>query len=130
MSRGMVAGLVYFGIVFAVAFALGTVRVLVLVPTLGELAAVLAELPILLVVSWMVCSWAIARFDVPATVQSRLIMGGVAFTVLMIAELGGSMIGFGRTLSQYIEQYRTVSGVLGLTGQVLFAAIPLIQSGR
>ena len=126
--RGALVGLVYFGVVFAIAFALGTLRVLVLIPRLGETAAVLIELPILLTVSWLVCRWAIARFDVPSAFSVRLVMGVLAFTMLMLVELTGSVIGFGRTLSEHMEQYRTLPGVFGLTGQIAFGTFPLLQS--
>jgi hypothetical protein len=65
------AGAVYFTIVFAVGFLLGTVRVLVLVPRVGETAAVMIELPIILAASWITCRWLIARFSVPARPMAR-----------------------------------------------------------
>ena len=43
MNRALTAGLAYFVLVFALAFAMGVLRVLVLVPRLGEVAAVLIE---------------------------------------------------------------------------------------
>ena len=65
LTRAAWAGLAYFGIVFATGFALGTLRVLAVTPRLGENAAVLLELPIILTLSWVACRWLISRFDVP-----------------------------------------------------------------
>jgi hypothetical protein len=49
----------YFGIVYALGFALGTVRVLAVAPRIGELPAVLLEAPIMLAASWVTCRWAL-----------------------------------------------------------------------
>ncbi len=62
---------------FAAGFAFGTVRVLLLVPRVGELSASLLELPIMLGISWFVCI--IARYQVRPRVTPRLTMGVVAF---------------------------------------------------
>jgi hypothetical protein len=129
MPSAAIAGLAYFSIVFAVGFALGTLRVLVLIPTFGDpIAAIIVELPIILALSWMASRWLIVRFDVPISFNARLVMGGLAFTTLMIAELGVSVFGFGRTLSAHLEQYRQLPTLLGLVGQIAFAAFPVIQS--
>jgi hypothetical protein len=128
-QRAAVAGLAYFAIVFAVGFALGTLRVFVLIPRFGDhVTAVIVELPIMLAVSWIASQWLIARFDVPESFSARLVMGSLAFTTLLIAELGVSVFGFGRTPSAHLEQYRQLPALLGLAGQVAFAVIPAIQS--
>jgi voltage-gated potassium channel Kch len=127
-SKASVAGLAYFGIIFPIAFALGTLRVLVLIPRLGELVALFVELPILLIISWVVCRRLIERIDVPPTLSERFVMGATAFAVLMLAEICGATFGFGRSLSEHFEQYWSLSGMLGLAGQIVFALIPIIQS--
>ena len=126
--RSSIASLAYFGVVFAAGFALGTLRVLILIPRLGENKAVLLELPIILALSWMACRWLIARFDVPTTALDRLVMGGLAFAVLMLAEFGVSVFGLDRSLSEHLEHYRHVPAALGLAGQIAFAAFPVVQS--
>jgi hypothetical protein len=114
-------------VVFAAGFGLGTFRVLVLAPTLGEIAAVLIELPILLAVSWVASRWLITRFDVQKLVSARLVMGGIAFAVLLVAEIGVSVFGFGRSLSAHLDQYRQLPALIGLVGQVAFASFPIVQ---
>ncbi len=125
--RAAWAGLAYFGVVFAAGFGLGTLRVLVLAPKLGENAAVLLELPIILAVSWAACRWLIARFGVPKMLTDRLVMGGLAFSVLIVAEIGVSVLGFGWTLSAHLEHYRQIPALIGLAGQVAFAWFPILQ---
>lgn len=127
MSRPVRAGLVYFAIVFAAGFALGTLRVLVAVPHIGELLAVLAELPLLLGVSWVACSYAIRRCDVGATFDARGTMGLVAFGVLMAAEFLLASVGFGRSPAEHLSRYAEPAQALGLAGQMAFGAMPLFR---
>ena len=117
----------YFAIVFIAAFALGAFRVTVIAPRLGTLTAVLIELPIVLGVSWIVCAQVVRLFDVPNAWLPRLLMGGLAFLLLMIAEPAIAIFGFGRSLAQYFSGFRSTAGLIGLIGQIAFALIPLVQ---
>jgi len=128
LVRAAIAGLTYFGAVFAAGFALGTLRVLVLMPRLGEALAVGLELPIMLALSWFACRWLVARFGVPEMLIARLVMGTLAFAILMLAELGVSTLAFGRSVSAHLDHYRELSAMLGLAGQIAFAMFPIIQS--
>jgi hypothetical protein len=127
MVRAVWAGLAYFAVVFAAGFGLGTLRVLILAPRLGESVSVLLELPIILAVSWAACRWLLTRFSVSSTLSARLVMGAVALVVLLTAEIGVSVLGFGRSLSAHLDQYRQLPAIIGLAGQVAFAAFPIIQ---
>ena len=69
------AGAAYFAIVFAVGFALGTVRTLFLASRFGEQLAVVMELPIILGASWIACGWVLRRWHLAASVGPRLTMG-------------------------------------------------------
>lgn len=121
------AAIAYFGAVFAAGFVLGTARVFVLLPRLGETAAIALELPIMLALSWIACRGLVARFEVPATLAARLAMGGLAFALLMIAELGVSTLLFGRSLGAHLDHYRQLPALLGLAGQIAFALFPVAQ---
>ncbi len=127
VTRAVLAGLYYFAIIFVAGFALGTARVLVLVPRFGESSAVLIELPVMLAVSWLACRWTITRLKVPTTLDARLLMGGLAFAVLMVAEAGISVLAFGRTLADHLDACRQTPGLLGLAAQIAFAAFPMVQ---
>ena len=127
MFRAAAAGAAYVGIVFAAGFLLGTLRVAVLAARIGETAAVMLELPIMLAISWIACRWLIARFDVAAILAPRLVMGGLAFAILILAEIGVSIVGFGRTFSDSLGHYRELAAMLGLAGQIAFAAFPALQ---
>jgi hypothetical protein len=121
------AGIAYFATVFLAGFVLGTVRVLFLIPRMSEAAAVLIELPIMLTLSWVVARWLIARLGVPAVMTARVTMGGLAFALLMIAELGVSVFLLDRSLIEHLNHYTELSALLGLAGQIAFAAIPAAQ---
>lgn len=132
---------IYFSIVFAAGFVLGAVRTLVLVPRAGPLAAVAIELPLMLYVSWRACRWTVQRFAVPATTAHRLGMGAIAFALLMAAEFeltAGLLAITPASLPQcthgpwpcFAATMATPQGLLGLLGQILFAAMPLIDMRR
>ncbi len=127
MHSGLKAGFVYFAVVFAAGFVLGTVRVLLLTPMLGKTGAVLTELPVILVISWLVCRWLVAKGPVPATLPARLAMGIVAFALLMAAEAGLAIFVFGQDVTGYLRSYQTMHAMLGLAGQLAFALFPLVQ---
>ena len=124
------AASLYFLAVFAAGFLLGTPRVLFIVPALGELPAVLLELPLMLVISWFVCRAVTARVPVGDDVGARLAMGVMAFALLMAAEILLGRYGFGRSLAEIVAAYGTAAGFIGLFGQVGFALIPLLQHPR
>ena len=56
-------------------------------------------------------------------------MGLVAFLVLMSAEVGLGAV-LGRSLADQLAAYKSPSGAIGLTAQVIFAMFPVIQVWR
>jgi hypothetical protein len=54
-------------------------------------------------------------------------MGGVALVLLLGAELGLSVLAFGRTIAEHLASYGSPAGALGLAGQVAFALFPLLR---
>ena len=129
MFPTVAAGLAYFVMAFGAGFLLGTVRVFLLIPRLGETIAVIVELPIMLLFCWVTARWLIACFDVAPRMSRRLAMGGLAFALLMLGELGISTIGFGRTIAGHVDQFADRSAILGLAGQIAFAMFPAMQLG-
>jgi hypothetical protein len=127
MPSVITAALAYFAAVFAVGFALGTLRVLVSEPAVGRMWATLIELPFILGVSWIVCTWVVARFRVAPVTLDRLAMGAIAFVVLMVAETLLDVLGFGRSFSEHMRGYAEPGPALGLMGQLIFALIPFLQ---
>jgi hypothetical protein len=127
MARAILAGAVYWGIVFAWAFALGVLRTVLVAPRIGQLSAVLLETPLVLGASWVASRWTVRRLGVGFAATERLVMGGAAFSLLMIAELATSVFAFGRPPAQWLAGFRTVPGAVGLIAQIAFGFVPLLQ---
>lgn len=124
MSAAWRAGVAYFALVFALGFLLGTLRVLLLAPVLGATVAVLLELPLMLAASWWVCAWLLRRFAVPSAATARLLMGGCAFALLLLAEFALATLVFAQSPAMFLASFRAPHGWLGLLGQLGFALMP------
>jgi hypothetical protein len=70
--RAIEAGALSAITVFLIGFILGTVRVLLLVPRLGETTVVMVEVPFMLTANWFVCRCCVDRLNVRRTVPTRL----------------------------------------------------------
>lgn len=128
--RILVAGAAYFLIVFVAGIVLGIVRVGVLAPNLGATIAVLIELPVILVISWYVCAAILRRVPLDSGHNEDVLAGGLAFVLLIAAEALFAVGLGGRTLPEFFAHMVTTDGLIGLIGQILFAAFPAIQTRR
>jgi hypothetical protein len=126
VRRAATAGAAYFAVAFAAGFALGAVRVTVLVPRVGEMAATLAEIPIILAVSWVACGWATARWRVPADTASRAAMGATALAMLLAADMLTGLA-MGIPLRSMATGFAEPARLVGLAAQLVFAALPLLR---
>lgn len=127
MAAAFRGGIVYFALVFAIGFGFGVVRQTLVIPRIGELAAVLLEVPLLLALAWPLCRRVVRRFAVAPLLADRLVMGLVAFGLLMLAELLLAVTLAGQTPAQHWARYAELPVQIGLAGQILFALIPLLQ---
>lgn len=123
MRTVLTAALAYWALVFAVGFALGTLRVTLLAPAIGPFAAVACEVPVMLLASWWGAKVVLRHWPLPDR-AARLAMGALALAVLMVAEAALARLAFGQSLSDWTAQLATAPGALGLAGQVVFALIP------
>jgi len=126
MTRIAAPAIAYALSVFAVGFGLGTLRVLVLAPLIGESAALLAELPVMLAVSVLAARWAVRRWQVARALGPRAAMGATAFALLMVCEAIVSLALFGNTPAEHLARYATPDAWPGLGAQIVFAAIPAL----
>ena len=122
------AGALYFAIVFGAGFALGTIRVLLLVPRVGERTAELMESPIMLAVTVLAARWIVRRFAVPLAASQRLGIGLVALGFLLLAELAVVLSLRGLTVAEYLATRDAVAGTVYLILLALFALMPLLVS--
>ena len=121
------AGALYFVLVFAAGFVLGTLRVAFVAPALGAVTAVALELPLILAIAWLTARTITARLAIALSAVPRLVMGGSAFALLVTAEYAGPVALMGMTGAEYLAKMTTAAGLIGLTGQILFALVPLAQ---
>ena len=126
MRRSLAAGLVYFLIVFAFAFAMGALRVSLIAPRIGDLAAVALEVPMVLAISWIVSGWLTGRMGAGSLAQA-IAMGAWAFVLLQVTEAALSVLMFGNTLAGHLGGMMTPAGALGLAGQAAFGLMPAVR---
>lgn len=115
--------------VFAAGFGFGSIRIFLVEPRIGPVPAALLEGPLMLIVSWRVCGWAMRRHSVARAAPDRLLMGGTAFALLMIAEFVLSLA-TGVPADRYLQTLAEPAKLIGLSAQLLFAAFPLLHPQR
>jgi hypothetical protein len=118
--------LAYFAPVFAAAFAFGALRVTLIAPAIGPLAAVALEVPLILALSWFVAGRVLARWPMPR--GTALGLGVLAFLILMLVEVTLAWLLSGQAPSAYAATFLTPPGALGLAGQIGFALIPGLRN--
>ncbi len=123
------AGARYFAVVFAIAFALGTIRTIWIAPAIGATAAVLVEVPIILLVSFFVARHTITGAQISSRGEA-LGAGAVAFAMLMVAEAGLAVLVFGQPFDVWLADLWRVPGIIGLAGQIVFALMPFLVFWR
>jgi hypothetical protein len=115
--------------VFALGFALGTIRVLWVIPLVGLMPATLIELPLILPGSWLAAGWLVRRFRIAST-EEALAAGALAFAILMLAECALASVLTGQSPAEWLAGLRQPHALLGLAGQVVFALMPWLQVRR
>lgn len=123
------AAAAYFALVFGAGFVLGSIRVLFLVPRLGERSAELLETPLMLLVVVLAARFVVRRFSLPRWLALRVGVGVVALVLLLLAELLLAVAIQDRSLPEYIASRDPVSGIVYLGALALFAAMPSILLG-
>ncbi len=121
------AGMLYGLVLFGIGFLLAMIRIPFLVPLLGETAAVLIELPVMLAAAWAVAGAFIRRN--PLTRGAAVLMGAAALPVLLGAELALG-IAMGGSLSDILAGWGRMPGSLALAAQVAVAAFPVLRSAH
>ena len=124
--RVVKAGALYFSLVFGAGFVLGAVRTLWLVSRLGTRTAELLETPIMLVVTILAARWTVLRLAVPRAPSTRLAMGGIALSLMLVAEFGFMLWLRGLSIREYLARQDPVSGTVYYLMLAVFAVVPLL----
>jgi hypothetical protein len=120
------AGVLYFALVFAAGFVLGTIRTLWAVPRLGVRTAELMEAPIMLGVSILAARRAVRHVGVAPLWPRRLAMGCIALALMLLAEFTFVLWIREMTIRGYFEARDPVSGTVYFLTLGAFAVIPIL----
>jgi hypothetical protein len=120
------AMLLYFAIVFGVGFLLGPIRVILIEPRLGSLAAVLIEVPLLLFAMVIVARLVPRWLNLPASISVYVGMGLGALALQQVADTLVGVYLRGLTPQQVFATYTTPAGMIYLFALLAFAAMPLL----
>jgi hypothetical protein len=124
------AAVLYFAIVFGTGFVLGTIRVLWVVPRLGERVAELIETPLMSIATILAARWTVRRFGVASFPNESLVIGLIALGFLLVAELSVVLGLRGLSLAEYIESRDPVSGAVYVLMLGAFALMPWLVARR
>jgi hypothetical protein len=122
------AGVAYAVTVFAIGIVLGTVRILLLVPRVGPTIAVAVEVPVILTASWLVSRIWMLRLAVGDAIRTRILVGALAFVILIMLEAWLSIGLFHSSIAEYLAELRSPAGAIGLAAQCCFATFPLLDA--
>jgi nitroimidazol reductase NimA-like FMN-containing flavoprotein (pyridoxamine 5'-phosphate oxidase superfamily) len=120
------AALVYFLIVFGAGSVLGPIRILFVVPRLGERMAELLEMPLMLLVIILSAKWIVRRYQLQMHSIYRLGAGVIAFALGLIFEFGLVLRLRGLTLREYFESRDHFAASAYYLMLLLFASMPLL----
>lgn len=124
---GIRAGLLYAIALFGIGFALALVRIPIVAPRIGETAAVLIELPIMLLAAWHLSRAIVLRAALPH--NGRVLMGAVYLPMLLLLELLLG-IALGNTAGGILADWFGMPGLFGIAAQALAAVFPRFHLAR
>lgn len=127
-ARVLALGAGYFALVFAAGFALGTLRVVLLQPYLGADVSRLAELPVMVVISFLAARQVMRRAG-PVERSDALAIGLLAFFLLLMAEMLLGRWLFRLPYSAILTDALTPIGFLNLLAQSLLIVFPALAAG-
>jgi hypothetical protein len=130
LKHALIAATVFFLAVFALGFVLGTIRVVFVAPRVGQLAATLAEVPLMVSSAFFACRWAVRHWQVPHTGAARWAMVSWFLVLLVGFETLLGAVLFGRTMADQWAALTTPAGLVGLSAQIVAALQPVFVDGR
>lgn len=119
------AGCAYFALVFGAGFVLGTLRVLVVVPAVGERVAELGETPLMLLVVFFAARWIVHRFRIAGR-SARIYAGLTGLALLLLAEWGVVLFVRNESVTEYAAGRDPVAATVYVASLVLFAVMPAL----
>jgi hypothetical protein len=124
------AAMLYFAVVCGAGFVLGPFRILWVVPRLGTRMAELLEAPVMFVITIVAARWIVRRLAVPRTPSSRLGMGCIALSLMLIAEFTLVLWLRGLSIREYLAGRDPIAGTVYYAMLGAFAVMPLLVARR
>jgi hypothetical protein len=128
--RILKAAMLYFAVVFGAGFVLGPFRMLWVVPRLGTRLAELFEAPVMFVITIVAARWIVRRLAVPRTPSSRLGMGCIALSLMLIAEFTLVLWLRGLSIREYLAGRDPIAGTVYYAMLGAFAVMPFLVARR
>jgi hypothetical protein len=119
------AGSLYFLLVFAAGFVLGTIRTLWVVPKLGVRTAELMEAPLMFGLSILAALWVVRRLRFPPDWLPRLAFGCVGLGLMLLVEFTFVLWIRGITIREYFATRDPISGGVYFLTLAAFAVMPV-----
>jgi len=126
VQQNLKAGIAYFAFVFGTGFALGTVRTLWIVPRIGVRTAELLESPLMLVAIVFAAGWTSRLIGNSGGSASRLVVGVLALSMLLVAEVSMGMTLQGLSYVEVFTKHDPVSGTVYYVLLGMFALMPCL----
>jgi hypothetical protein len=124
--RILKAAALYFALVFAAGFVLGTIRVLWIVPGFGARTAELIEAPFMFVAIVFAARWVVQRLALPPAPFPRLGVGFIALALMLGVEFTVVLMIRGLKIREYFASRDPVSGTVYFVMLGLFAVMPFL----
>jgi hypothetical protein len=121
----IIAGLVYFGIVFGAGFAFGVFREIALTPVYGRTTAVMLEVPFMLVAIAAGAWTAVHRGSLGQSKLPLLLVGLFGLALVQIADFGVGLGLRGMSVQDQLDYLKTAAGQIYLGLLAIFVLMPL-----
>ena len=116
----------YFALVFLAGFVLGFIRVLLLVPEIGERYAELLEMPLMLLAIYLSAKLIVIRFATLQRDSAYLVVGVLALLLLLVIEFTLVMELREISLAEYIASRDPISGTTYVVSLFIYMLMPFL----
>ena len=123
-------GFIYFALVFAAGFVLGTIRVLLVEPRIGARYAELLEIPVMLLVIFQSAKFVVSRMPNAKSGIPHFMIGAVALALLLLSEIALVLGLQGMSLGQYLESRDEIAFSVYIASLIVFAIMPWLVRAR
>jgi len=124
VSQTIRLALLYFIIVFAVGFVLGSIRVMFMVPAIGERWAELLEMPLMLLAITYTAKYLVYTYSMQIGLKGWLYIGIFALIFLLAVEFTVVLGLRDISLSEYFHSKDNVTGSAYLISLIIFMLMP------